>query len=239
MMMKYLFLFLIFSLSCTNSDKVTIKPEIDTTENPISEEISYLALGDSYTIGESVDEENRFPVQLINQDFGQQVKNKTVDIIATTGWTTRNLLDAIDKQNPPTGKYDFITLLIGVNNQYQGIDIDIYRRELKELIEISLGLLEGDSSRLVLVSIPDYGVTPFASSRDSQKIALEIDQYNQIKEQYAMDYGCPYVYITDLTRQAATNDQLIASDGLHPSGQLYRLWIPRLKPVIQEIIDNL
>ena len=237
--MKFLFFFLIFTLSCTNSDKVTVKPDNELTGDPIAMDISYLALGDSYTIGESVAEEDRFPVQLINEDFGQQVKNKTVDIIATTGWTTKNLLEAIAKQDPQIGKYDFITLLIGVNNQYQGIDIDVYSKELKELIELSLDLLEGDSSKLVLVSIPDYGVTPFASSRDTQKIADEIDQYNQIKEQYAKDYGCHYVYITDLTRQAATNNKLIASDGLHPSGELYALWIPRLKPVIQEIIDNL
>jgi lysophospholipase L1-like esterase len=225
--MKYkILLFLAIVTTFLNCSKSTSLPARDNyNETKIKK---YLALGDSYTIGESVAIDQRFPVQLAHIKF-KNVDSISVKIIAKTGWTTRNLLDAIavEKSSLET-QYDLITLLIGVNNQYQGKPIQQYKDELKTLFDEALKMVGGKSSKLIVVSIPDYGVTPFAAKRNPTKISEEIDLYNSINKEFADKYGAQYVNITDISKQAATNPQLLAADLLHPSGEMYRLWTERI-----------
>lgn len=222
-------------LSCMKSNEPIIaeeKPPFTMNKDTIS----YLALGDSYTIGQSVNQKERFPVQLMDSlEKNYDVITK-LEIIATTGWRTDDLLNAMDRENPQAGNYNFITLLIGVNNQYQGRPIEQYKEELEVLIKRSIDLLEGKSQNLILVSIPDYGVTPFASGGNPLKIATELNAYNEIKEQMAVKFNVRYVYITDISKQAKFDLTLLASDELHPSGKMYGLWVDRIYPEMINIL---
>jgi lysophospholipase L1-like esterase len=171
----------------------------------------FLALGDSYTIGEGVTPEERWPNQL---RIGEP------EIIARTGWTTGELSAAIDAaslQSP----YDLVTLLIGVNNQYRGRGVEEYRREFAALLRRAIELAGGKPSRVIVVSIPDWGVTPFAAGRDRAAIAREIDSFNAVNRAEAWRAGARYADITPISRQ---KPELVASDGLHPSGAMYAEW---------------
>ena len=177
----------------------------------------YLALGDSYTIGESVDASERFPAQLARTlNLGEP------EIIARTGWTTDELNAAIDAANPQ-GPYDLVTLLIGVNNQYRGRSADEYRTQFTALLQRAIGFAGGDASKVVVVSIPDWGVTPFAKDRDRAKIASEIDQFNAVNREEAAKAGAHYAGITAISRGG--DAALVAGDGLHPSGKQYAEWV--------------
>ena len=184
----------------------------------------YLALGDSYTIGESVTGEERWPVQL-----ARALAIGEPQIIARTGWTTDELNAAIDEANP-RGPFDLVTLLIGVNNQYRGRDAAEYREQFKGLLGRAIGFAGGEAKRVIVVSIPDWGVTPFAKDRDRPKIATEIDRFNNINREEAAKAGARYVDITPGSRRAATDPTLTASDGLHPSAAMYREWVAVIKP---------
>ena len=176
----------------------------------------YLALGDSYTIGESVAPEERFPHQLARElGIGEP------QIIAKTGWTTDELNFAIDVA-APKGPFELVTLLIGVNNQYRGRSADQYRSEFKALLQRAIGFAGGDAKHVIVVSIPDWGVTPFAADRDRAKIAREIDQFNAINREEALRAGAKYVDITPISRR--NDPALVAGDGLHPSGKQYAEW---------------
>ncbi|MEP6894775.1 MAG: SGNH/GDSL hydrolase family protein [Chloroflexota bacterium] len=184
--------------------------------------IRYLALGDSYTIGESVDEAERWPNQLA--DFLKAGGLPTeVTIIARTGWTTSELWDGVqaDKINPP---YDLVSLLIGVNNQYRGYDINEYRKQFTFLLNKSIEYTGGNPKRVIVLSIPDWGVTPFARGEDSAQIAKDIDAYNAINREETEKAGAFYVDITPISREAANDRSMIAADGLHPSGKMYTEW---------------
>ncbi|HEX8169378.1 MAG TPA: SGNH/GDSL hydrolase family protein [Thermoanaerobaculia bacterium] len=183
----------------------------------MNEHSRYLALGDSYTIGESVDASERFPVQLAGAlHIGEP------EIIAKTGWTTDELNAAIDAANPK-GPYDLVTLLIGVNNQYRGRDADQYRTEFRALLQRAIGFAGGNAQHVVVVSIPDWGVTPFAEGRDRAKIGREIDQFNAINREEAARAGARYADITAISR--GNDPALVAKDGLHPSGKQYADWV--------------
>jgi lysophospholipase L1-like esterase len=182
----------------------------------------YLALGDSYTIGESVDASERFPVQLARAlNLGEP------QIIAKTGWTTDELNAAIDAANPE-GPFDLVTLLIGVNNQYRGRSADEYRTQFAALLQRAIGFAGGDASKVVVVSIPDWGVTPFAEGRDRATIAAEIDQFNAINRDEAQRAGAKWVDITPISR--GSDPALVAPDGLHPSGKQYAAWANAIAP---------
>lgn len=183
----------------------------------------YLALGDSYTIGESVDASERFPVQLARTlNLGEP------QVIAKTGWTTDELNAAIDAANPQ-GPFDLVTLLIGVNNQYRGRSADEYRTQFAALLQRAIGFAGGDASKVIVVSIPDWGVTPFAEGRDRAKIAREIDQFNAINREEASRAGAKWVDITPISRRA--DPALVAAgDGLHPSGKQYAEWATAIGP---------
>ena len=185
----------------------------------------YLALGDSYTIGESVPATDRFPVQL-----ARELGSGEPQIIAKTGWTTDELDAAIDAADPK-GPFDLVTLLIGVNNQYRGRPADEYRSQFVALLQRAIGFAGGDAGRVIVVSIPDWGVTPFAEGRDRAKIAREIDQFNAINREEALRAGAKYVDITPISRR--DDPSLVAGDGLHPSGKQYGEWAKAIEQSVR------
>ena len=205
---------------------VACAPKIATPALPAPGEemfdIRYLALGDSYTIGESVPENERWPIQLAGLLQADDVSTE-VTIIARTGWTTDELWKGIQAAeiNPP---YDLVSLLIGVNNQYRGLDIDEYREEFIFLLNKAIEYAGGDAKRVIVLSIPDWGVTPFAMRRDSKKIATEINLFNSVNRGETEKAGAYYVDVTPSSRDVVTDGALIASDGLHPSGKMYAEW---------------
>ena len=176
----------------------------------------FLALGDSYTIGEGVAERERWPGVL-----AARLAFAPPQIIAKTGWTTDELNAAIDDA-APRGPFDLVSLLIGVNNQYRGRDAGEYRREFVALLRRAIGFAGGDPSRVLVVSIPDWGVTAFAAGRDRDQIAAEIDRYNAINRDEAARAGARYADITGITREFSEE---LAGDGLHPSAAMYRRWV--------------
>src|SRR5690349_12095190 len=190
-------------------------------ENAMS--IRYLALGDSYTIGESVPESERFPNQL-GRLLTSEGYPTEVTIIAKTGWTTSELWEGIQKTNikPP---YDLVSLLIGVNNQYRGYDSNEYREEFRFLLDKSIEYAGGDVNHVFVFSIPDWGVTPFATGQNATRISDEIDLFNSINREEAEKVGAHYVDITPISREALNDKSLIAQDGLHPSASMYAQWV--------------
>lgn len=183
----------------------------------------FLALGDSYTIGESVEPAARWPIQLVTILRERGVPIEDPEIIATTGWTTDELDAAIDAATP-TGPYDLVSLLIGVNNQYRGRPLEEYREQFRALLLRAIELAGDEAQKVIVLSIPDWGVTPFAAERDGTQIALEIDAFNAVNRAESNIFGAHYVDVTPISRDAATDVSLIAPDGLHPSGSMYRAW---------------
>jgi lysophospholipase L1-like esterase len=183
----------------------------------------YLALGDSYTIGESVPPAERWPVQLAALLRREGLPLAEPQVIATTGWTTGELSAGIDRV-VPRGLFDLVSLLIGVNNQYRGRDLDEYHTEFTALLARAIAFAGGQPGRVLVLSIPDWGVTPFAAGRDRAAIGQSIDAFNAVNQQAAGQAGARYVDVTPLSRQAAANSDLIAGDGLHPSGHMYAEW---------------
>ncbi len=196
---------------------------------------TYLALGDSYTIGESVPDAGRFPVQTVNLLRLQNIQIKDADIVATTGWTTGNLLNALDT-HPPKKNYLYVTLLIGVNNQYQHRTLDEYKSQFTELLNRAISYAGNNKAHVFVLSIPDYSVTPFASGSDTAQIAKEIDKFNEENKTISLNEGVHYIDITSISRGAKNDPSLIAGDGLHPSAIQYKKWSELLAPLmLQEI----
>ncbi|MFY0600532.1 MAG: SGNH/GDSL hydrolase family protein [Cyclobacteriaceae bacterium] len=191
--------------------------------------ITFLALGDSYTIGESVAESSRWPVQLGNRLRSDSIHIAEPRIIATTGWTTDELIRAVESSTFDE-TYGLVSLLIGVNNQYRGYPIGQQEREFEILLKKAISFADNDVSKVFVVSIPDYGVTPFGRSLDTEKIAKEIDEYNNINKQIAAQYQVAYFDITPISREAKDDESLVASDGLHPSGSMYKMWVDLIYP---------
>jgi len=189
----------------------------------------FLALGDSYTIGESVAAADRWPNQLALQLRKNGIDIGYPEIIAKTGWTTDELSSAIDAAKPH-GPYALVTLLIGVNNQYRGREAEQYRREFVALLQRAIAFAGNDPKRVLVVSIPDWGVTPFAASRDRAKIGAEIDHFNAINAEETKRPGARYADITPISRHAATDAALVAPDGLHPSATMYTEWVRIILP---------
>ncbi|WP_310560215.1 SGNH/GDSL hydrolase family protein [Flavobacterium sp.] len=237
------FLFIFGFYSCTDSDTLTARTPTNTTPPIVTvnlpKQFNYLALGDSYTIGQSVCETCRFPEQLRKKLADLDPKNTyNSKIIATTGWTTTNLISAINVTNP-TSNYDLVTLLIGVNNQYQSKPFSIYENEFPELVNKAIALARGDKSNVIVVSIPDYAFTPFGKqSSNPAKISAEIDNYNAFAQKYCLEQNIEFVSITDITRQGFENPLLVANDGLHPSELAYSLFVERILPKASTAIHN-
>jgi lysophospholipase L1-like esterase len=238
-MMKaiYLIILNLTILSGCNKQLMDASVTNTTVATAIKGPFTYLALGDSYTIGESVPQLQSFPYQLTNLLNEYFVKVTTPTIIATTGWTTDNLINAIAQSNLHGNTYDLVTLLIGVNDQYQGLSQSNYRIKFAQVLHTAISFAKGDTSRVFVLSIPDYGVTPFATGR-GKLISPEIDQFNAINKDESLKAGVYYVDITPITKQVATDPSLVAADGLHPSGKMYGLWVNLLEPVVKARLDR-
>jgi lysophospholipase L1-like esterase len=197
--------------------------------------IQFLALGDSYTIGESIPENETWPIQLAARLRTVGVPAQDPVIVARTGWTTAELQEGIKKANIQT-TYDLVFLLIGVNNQYRGDSQSVYRQEFRDLLSLSVQFAGMNPKRVIVLSIPDWGVTPYAAERDREAIASEINAFNSINREEAEQTGAAYVDVTPYSRQASNDPSLIAEDGLHPSPRMYSAWVDL---ILADIIDIL
>lgn len=200
--------------------------------------LSYLALGDSYTIGEQVTETENFPNQtaaLLRKKYFLQVD--TPRIVAVTGWTTDELNEAIKKESIQE-TFDFVTLLIGVNNQYRGRDIENYKKEFALLLNKAILFANGHTDRVFVLSIPDWGVTPFAEGRDRKEIAQKIDEFNIANKSIALAYRCHYIDITPGTRLHGTDEQYLTPDKLHYSSKEYQVWAEALAPAVARVLKH-
>ncbi len=220
-MTKYFFFIIVLFVSCSIEEKYSEK------------KLNYLALGDSYTIGEGVKYENSFPIQLANDLIFDGIKIDSVNIIAKTGWTTNKLIDTLSKSY--LEKYDLVSLLIGVNNQFRGYQIDKYVLEFENLLIRAIDY-SNDKKNVFVLSIPDYGVTPFGKERGKEKIFREINSYNNINRKISEKYNVMYFDITEISRKAENDTSLLADDNLHPSKKMYKMWIDKLK---YKLIDSL
>lgn len=227
--MKYLFFFLVSSLFFT----------CNTTEQVVptgGESFSYLALGDSYTIGESVSEAERYPNQLADSLSKRSVFLDPVDIVARTGWTTDELDAGINDRTNLKATYDLVSLLIGVNNQYRGRPVDEYEEEFRALLQRAIDFAGGDKERVFVISIPDYAYTPFGNGNNT--ISEGIDAFNAVNESVTGSYGISYFNITPISREGLAQPDLVANDGLHPSGAQYARWVGTFVENIKEKLEN-
>lgn len=200
---------------------------------------TYLALGDSYTIGEKVIPADNFPNQVAALLKKGSLNLLPPRIIATTGWTTEELeagIAAANSTQPLDSSYDLVTLLIGVNNQYRGRPVSRYQTEFEELLKKAIHYAGDKADHVAVLSIPDWGITPFAEGRNRQQITKEIDTYNAANKQVALQYGIHYIDITPWTREAAHDASLLADDGLHPSGKEYKRWAEKIAEWFREQI---
>lgn len=227
-----LLLLLMMALTACKNDM----PEPTLTPTPMKEDMkTYLALGDSYTIGESVPAVDQWGMQLAELLREEDVAVSNPVTIARTGWTTSELASAIAAADPkPT--FDLVTLLIGVNNQYRGQPLASYRTEFNELLQTSIRLAKGNPNNVLVLSIPDWGATPFGQGRNRQQITAEIEAFNSAAKELTQTAGVTFIDITPLTRKAADDLTYVASDGLHYSGKMHREWallaLPEAKAIL-------
>ena len=186
-----------------------------------------LCLGDSYTIGEAVLLQQSFPYHTVQMLRKEGFDFAAPEIVAKTGWTTEELQDGISGYQF-SAKYDFVTLLIGVNNQYRKQDILLYKQQFEALLVKSIELAGGKKDHVFVLSIPDYSVTPFAVDKNPEQVHKEIDEYNKLNKAICIQYKLPFLDNTESFREAQINDNLIAEDGLHPSGKEYERWAQKL-----------
>jgi len=194
----------------------------------------HLALGDSYTIGERVSVKNRWPNQLAKLLEAEGIPTE-VTIIARTGWTVKELWEGI-QADPPEGTYDLVTLLIGVNDQYRGYPVDGYREDFRFMLGKAIEYAGGNPDHVVVLSIPDWGFTPFAATRDTEPISQQIDEFNTVKLEETKSLGVHYVDVTLISRMGMNDFELIAGDCLHPSGKMYAMWAEKTLPIVRDIL---
>lgn len=238
--------------ACSSENQITEKKStfpdeniLHTTPNSINKvttrnhTIKYLALGDSYTIGQSVCETCKFPEQLQEALRNTNTENSfSLKVIARTGWTTNNLINAINAQNPATD-YDLVTLLIGVNNQFQNIAFAVYEKEFAFLVAKSIAYAKGNKANIMVISIPDYAYTPYGQlSGKFDEISAEISLYNTYTEKYCEENGIAFSNITPITQNGLTNPTLVADDGLHPSETAYALFVQKIAPKAAAILNQ-
>ena len=221
-------------LSCQPKKENSTNMVDSTTQN-----FNFLALGDSYTIGESVCDTCRWPAQL-KASLIDEIPNSEISlsIIAQTGWTTTDLLQAISEASPSNDN-NLVSLLIGVNNQYQGKPFSIYETEFVQLLDIAIEKAGGNKTKVMVVSIPDYAFTPFGQAMSNpNQITSDIIEYNTFAESVCTQRGISFVNITDITQEGLNDPSLVATDGLHPSEAAYTLFVERLISVAKlKLID--
>ena len=212
---------------------------VTTPTQPGTTTMRYLALGDSYTIGEGVAEAGRWPVQLARALRAGGIALGDPRIIATTGWTTDELAAALDAAEP-LGRFDFVSLAIGVNNQYRGRDVGEYREQFAALLDRAIGFAGGRADRVLVLSIPDWGVTPFAvaGGRDVAQIAAQLDAYNAAAAEVCARRGVAFVDITAVSRERGAQAAMLVDDALHPSADMYALWTARALPVARRLLGG-
>lgn len=227
MKLHLVFLILISScLACLKDDEKSINTNPETKNG-----LTYLALGDSYTIGQSVTEAERWPVLFAKSMSANGLIVSEPDIIAKTGWTTANLLSNVSSLNAEK-PYDLVSLLIGVNNQYQSLGLEQYRSEFAKLLQKSISLAGGRSNRVFVMSVPDWGSTP-AGSGAREIIAKEIDQYNEVGKEECAKEKILFIDITPSSKIALTDQSLVATDGLHYSGKMHQIWADQAVPQVK------
>lgn len=192
-----------------------------TTEN---KKLHYLALGDSYTIGESVPSAENFPHQLVKLLNENKFNFDEPEIIAKTGWRTDQLIQKVNETKLKHEQYDLVTLLIGVNDEFQGRSVNDYKPQFIKMLDQAIQLAGNDSSKVWVFSIPDYGFTPFGTAQKA-RISARLDEYNALNKQLATEKGVHYVEITTISRKGLETPALVATDGLHPSADMYKLWV--------------
>ncbi|MBD0403315.1 SGNH/GDSL hydrolase family protein [Flammeovirga sp. EKP202] len=234
--MKNTFLLLLSFIlfSCQEDDNTIFVPQtppvvtVDSSSLQVPQKVLHmLALGDSYTIGASVPEEDRWNAQLKKELENRGYQLNAIKYVAQTGWTTSNLINAYQNASLRS-QYDIVTLLIGVNNQFQGVDINVFREEYKSLLEAAIVRARNEPKNVIVLSIPDYG---YNYSPPPASISQQINEYNRIKEEITKDKGVVFHNITSFSRLVPSRPELAAPDGLHPSGEQYKLWV-------NEIIDD-
>ncbi|MGB5941673.1 MAG: SGNH/GDSL hydrolase family protein [Leeuwenhoekiella sp.] len=247
--MRYLIIFFVLiATGCSTDDSLAFAATENPEENPTDTDdgdtkdhpkvntdgaYTYLALGDSYTIGQSVCTSCSFPLQLAEAFQDQTRKELQTKIVATTGWRTDNLIEAV-KNEDLKNTYDLVTLLIGVNNQYQAKPFSQYETEFVKLLQSAIDLAAGNKDKVVVLSIPDYAFTPFGQQfNNPEEISLELDTYNAYAKSISKDLEITFLNITDITRRGLDQPNLVASDGLHPSAEAYRLFVERLLPLVE------
>jgi len=231
-------LFVSFAFFGCHSKTGGVQNQTPVVEARSFKKIKIISLGDSYTIGQSVCESCRFPEQLKDS---LQLRYTALDsfnlqIIAQTGWTTTNLKNEISSAEPQTD-FDLVTLLIGVNNQYQNKAFSLYETEFVELVNMAISLVGGEASKLIVVSIPDYAYTPFGQSSNALNISAQLELYNNYAQSYCAENNLKYVYITDITQEGLINPALVASDNLHPSTLAYTKFVERILPLALDILE--
>ena len=223
-------------ISCTKPNWDTSNTGPTTRVSSFKDSVHYLALGDSYTIGASVEREDNFPNQTFQLLKTAGIKTGTIQIIAKNGWTAEDLITAVATTNK-RNSYQVVTLLIGVNNQYQGMPSKEFEPSFLSLLKSAIALTGNRPKRVFVISIPDWGITPFASGRDRKEIANEIDAYNLVCEKNAKAQGANYINITDAYRLDGSKPDYLSSDGLHPSKLEYTKWAIKLTQQIVNVLE--
>jgi lysophospholipase L1-like esterase len=197
----------------------------------------FLALGDSYTIGQGVDESDRWPIQLAAALRERSIQISDPEIVARTGWTTADLLRGIEEVGE-LGQYDLVSLLIGVNDQFQGLAIEGYRERFRGLLAIAVKAAGGRAERVIVLSIPDWSFTPFAEMVERREVSTEINMFNEVGREESELAGVHFFNITSMTRPIIYDEDLIADDGLHYSAKMYAMWVEAILPSVVEILDK-
>lgn len=208
-----------------------------TKKNYMHKQYTFLALGDSYTVGEGVLLHRSFPYQTVQALRRSGYDASAPEILAQTGWTTEELATGV-QEYAFLPKYDFVTLLIGVNNQYRDQDIVLYKQQFESLLKKSLELTSGKKDHVFVLSIPDYSITPFVREKDKAKISKEIDEYNKLNKAVSIQYKTAYLDVAEDFREAKDSPILLASDGLHPSEVMYARWAKRLAEAFEKLLKK-
>ena len=200
---------------------------------------TYLALGDSYTIGEGLDLEESWPFQLVDSLNAKGFEFDFPRIIAKTGWRTDELIHAIDKKLGDKKQFDMVSLLIGVNNQYQEKPFGQYKREFKKLLETAISKCRYENKAVFVVGIPDYGVTPFAKDKGKTNAIKDLKRYNKFAKKQCQKHDVPFYDITDLSAELSKTDTMLIEDRLHPNAKQYQAWVESFFVDVVEQMKNI